>query len=107
MRRVLSKTDQAVVIPGPKKGDLLAREESSLCKMEPWSGCGRRQGDGLEQDWKRDCCAVDYQILAAMVRAGLANWQELEAIGMCSPVRRQTQKRVLATLIARRSAGRI
>lgn len=76
-----------------------------ICKMHPWSDCGKHRNDNPDDQWRRDTCDTDYETLKAMVRDGLVTDKELEDIGMWSPVKRQTQKRVLSAVLARRNTN--
>jgi hypothetical protein len=78
-----------------------------LCTMDPWSGCGTTVDEIAEAKYqrpRRGLCHNCYQILWDFVsNRRLAKWEEFEEAGMCRPIRRCTQARVLSVLIARRS----
>lgn len=80
-------------------------QQRYICMMHAWSGCNVICDDAEPDPYKkpkRGVCPADYQVLGNMVRDGLIKWEEAEDQGMCRPVKRQTQKRVLKAILARR-----
>jgi len=76
-----------------------------LCLMDRWSGCRKRQHDDPNDSWRRDVCDADYQILYNMAAVDkVIKWEEAEEAGMCAPRKRATSKRILTTILARRTA---
>lgn len=67
----------------------------SKCNNCACSACGGRRQD----------CTNDYQVLYDLVSSELITWEEAEKAGISAPRRRQTSKKVLATvLVVRKNA---
>lgn len=77
-----------------------------ICMMDWLSGCGKHEFDEARngRKFRIGLCASDYQTLYNERIAGRIRLEEAEAAGMCRPSKRQLQKRILRTILARRSA---
>jgi hypothetical protein len=67
------------------------------CLMSPLTGCNRIAGQS------RGVCDTDYQVAAEMIREGTITDAELVSAGLFRPIKRQSQKRILTAILARRN----
>lgn len=97
MPKTATRDSRPVFVRMSKASVQNAVKATIVCMMSVITGCGRKGG-------RRGICDSCYQTAYTDIRAGVIHgWEEVEAAGLCLPPKRQAQKRILRTLLARRT----
>lgn len=86
----------------------MRRPEPNLCMMSVLSKCNvilEPESEDPNKRGRRGICMSDYTMTCEQVRDGRIEWEEVEGLGLCKPVKRDFTKRLLRTVLAQRKTG--